>query len=272
MSDWGHWMKGAQKVAVTSFCGPGALGNRHQLFYKPEGSDWDLITLPDELRRLPNLILLRGSTRTLRADFWDRGQRVKRCGSGNIAIAAFVHHYLSRSEAFSLRLMTPAGEIQLGHDRFGLFYTSFPEPQYPLTEIAFWRHLLGQKFAAGSLSGGASDYVLLELNRPPVELRLRISQLSRFSRRALIAFYPSGPEHALMRYFAPQYSQNEDSATGSAAVQLAEYLWRRYRWRTCQVRQQSAGGGLIQTEKLGRPLRIGGKAWVNEPKGSCDLG
>lgn len=264
MHESGSWYKLAQTASVTSFCGPGAAGNRHKLFYSAQGGNWDKVSLPDELRKIPNLILLHGPPEALQAQFWDRGQPVRRCGSGNIAISAFARYYLSESQNFSLHLQTLAGSLALGHDRFGPYYTSPPEPQYPLVRRGFWQHLLDQDFAAAGLAGGPSDYALLELERPPAKLHLRTARLKRLSRRALIVFCPLGPGNVQMRYFAPQHGRDEDAATGSAAVQVAEYLWRRYRWRSCRVLQQSAGGGLIQTEMLGRQVRVRGEAWVEE--------
>lgn len=264
IQDSESWYQQAQKANVTSFCGPGAAGNRHKLFYHTQAYNWDNVSLPDELRQIPNLILLQGPPEALRAQFWNRGQPVKRCGSGNIAISAFARQYLSESESFSLQLQTLAGSLALGHDRFGPYYISTPEPQYPLAQRGFWRHILGQGCAAAGLAGGASDYALLELDRPPLALQPRLTHLKHFSRRALIAFYPSSSEAVQMRYFAPQYGSDEDAATGSAAVQVAEYLWRRYHWRSCWVVQQSAGGGLIQTEKRGRQVRVSGEARIEE--------
>jgi len=46
-----------------------------------------------------------------------------------------------------------------------------------------------------------------------------------------------------VRYFAPAYGQPEDSATGSAAVVLADY-WGQSRLR---LEQRSARGGFLKT-------------------------
>lgn len=264
MFDWEQLLNEAQKARVASFCGASAKGNRHNLVYHAQPPPGDKFSLPDELRQIPNLVLLSGLPNALRAQFWDRGQAVKRCGSGNIAISAFARQYMLDSDRFSLQLQTPAGSVSLGHDRFGPFYDARPEPQRPIVHKALWRNLLGSDFLAGAFSGGASDYALLELDRAPADLRLRTERLLRFSRRALVAFCPLGPGNVQMRYFAPQYGNDEDSATGSAAVQVAEYLWRRYHWRSCWIIQQSAAGGLIQTEKLSRQLRVRGEAWVHQ--------
>ncbi len=261
--DRAQWWGRAQKAKVASFCGVGVEGNRHHLVYLAQ-ADWNHLPLPDELRQVPNLILLQGPPSALRAQFWNLGRAVRRCGSGNIAVAAFVRQYLSNSEFFSLQLQTPAGFVSLGHDRNGPFYTSQAERQYPIAHPRFWRHMLGGVCAAGAFFGGASDYVLLELDRPPAQLHLSATRLRRFSRRALIALYPRSPEEVLMRYFAPQYGSDEDAATGSAAVQTAEYLWRRYRWRACRITQQSASGGLIETQKLARRVRVRGEARVEK--------
>ncbi len=261
MFDWRQWFNDAHKVRVASFCGPSAAGNQHNLVYHAQPIAWNN-GLSDELRQIPNLILVSGPLSNLRAQFWDRGQAVKRCGSGNIAISAFAHQHLLNSDLFSLQLQTPAGPVLIGHDRFGPFYIGRPEPQRPITHTGLWRNLLGGDFLAGALSGGASDYALLELDRSPASVQPRIEGLRRFSRRALIAFCPLGPGNVQMRYFAPQYGNDEDAATGSAAVQVAEYLWQRYHWRSCWVIQQSAVGGLIRTEKLSRQLRVRGEACI----------
>nr|WP_256504522.1 PhzF family phenazine biosynthesis protein [Gilvimarinus xylanilyticus] len=89
-----------------------------------------------------------------------------------------------------------------------------------------------------------------------LNLQPNFRYMRQFTRRALIASF-SSPRLTLMRYFAPQYGIDEDSATGSASVQLAQYQYTQTGNRRLIIHQCSADGGRIKTHHLGaRKIRV----------------
>jgi len=89
------------------------------------------------------------------------------------------------------------------------------------------------------------------------ELKPNFAAICRSTNRALIATCRADPgsgHDVGLRYFAPQYGNNEDSVTGSAAVVLANY-WRQPK---LVLRQFSARGGLINARILDDRVAISG--------------
>ncbi|MDV6316434.1 PhzF family phenazine biosynthesis protein [Idiomarina sp. HP20-50] len=230
---------------VDVFYGPRAQGNQHHILYR---ADPDWYEIPAEHGNTPNLILLSGGDGVFTAQFFSCGQPTYRCGSGNLAIATYIDEELA-SAASNWRLLTDAGEIQLGVDRQSAYYLDKALAQRPLQNRNFWQRLVRQPVINGRYCGHRNDYVLLEVSQPLIELNINSPALRRFSQRALIVVYrpPSGAVQ--LRYFAPQYGPAEDAATGSASVQAASYLRqqypKRYAHQPLQIQQCSPAGGYL---------------------------
>ncbi|WP_020209379.1 PhzF family phenazine biosynthesis protein [Gilvimarinus chinensis] len=182
-------------------------------------------------------------------EHWQKEQRVRRCGSGNIAIAAFLYHRVNK-RTYQQNLNSPFGSITVGYDSRGPFYLDTPLVQSSIQHQALWRHLTGCHIHTGVYVGGPAEYCIvvypslyhLKSTQP------KLAQFSLYTQRALIAAYLE-PNLAHMRYFAPQYGQAEDTATGSASVQLAEFHYRQYGRREIKIQQHSREGGIIQSQK-----------------------
>jgi len=112
---------------------------------------------------------------------------------------------------------------------------------------------LGVQPIAAAKSGSAADYLILELDseQSVVALRPDFEVISAATKRALIVTAHAGRDDArddsiVFRYFAPQYGNPEDAATGSAALQLGAYWAERQRQQRFHARQLSAQGACMQ--------------------------
>ena len=249
---------------IASFVGPGAAGNRHRLIYSTRFEDFNHPQLKKALVKTANIILLTSHKRGLYAEFSNLGQPVRRCGSGNIAVAAFAKHYFGAGTASNgtcnWLLYTPFERVQIGCDKRSAWYLAQPAVQTPLDHPSLWQHILGCAYRAGCLCGGPGDYTLLEVSSPPMQIQPSLKRLCHYSRRALILMHRGAHNNASMRYFAPQYGPGEDAATGSAGIQAAAFLRHQYQQNRCQFTQQSARGGHFQSRWTVNGVQMRGAA------------
>ncbi|MGQ9426703.1 PhzF family phenazine biosynthesis protein [Gilvimarinus sp. F26214L] len=190
--------------------------------------------------------------RERRVEFHQAGREILRCGSGTLAAA----HLLLRERRHTepLQLETRAGIVRLRACGEWLGYADRPLSQVPSSRFAEWQSLLGQFLCSCRDVGGDRDYCLAEVRSEANLQALRIDSdaLARFSQRALIVTAPSdepGYDYVL-RYFAPQYGNEEDGATGSANVQLGPFWQEKTRKSRLRGRQLSPSGGdfLLQVD------------------------
>lgn len=248
-------------LRIQSLYGPAAEGNWHTLIYEEQAGPTD--TLTPELRALPNLIKLGGTPAALWARFYHHGHPVLRCGSANIAIAQAIRERFGVLASGEWSLDTRAGVVWLGCDDGGVYYRDNPLPQGPLCEPHLWKQVVGANGISGCYAGGDADYCLLRVSTPVQNLHPDLARLCDYSRRALILlYYPedSASDRAQFRYFAPQYGVDEDAATGSASVQVAQFLRQCYGQTHMRLEQHSAQGGDIQTEIHGDQVWVRGQA------------
>jgi predicted PhzF superfamily epimerase YddE/YHI9 len=179
-----------------------------------------------------------------------RGAAIRFCGHGALAAArvALDQAGPGSPHAGTLRFSSAAqqwrGRQDAGADRVTL---SFARPALNLCDVpraaARW---LGVTPVAAATSGAADDYLVLEVAAPASVAAAEpdAAAIGAATRRALIltALGPTGP---VFRYFAPQYGDSEDSATGSAAVQLGSYWRDRAGLEAADYVQLSPGGGCM---------------------------
>lgn len=256
-------MSGNPKLCtIDVFFGSHARGNQHHLDYRATPA-WGELAAGAE--QIPNLIRLSGAAGTFQAQFFNLGKPVQRCGSGNLAIATYIHHLLP-DEANAQQLVTAAGTVQLGAADDSAYYLDKPLPQRPLDHPGLWQRLVGQSIVNSCYCGGDSDYALLEVAQPLAQLRVDTSALCRLSRRALIVVYRPAAAATQLRYFAPQYGSTEDAATGSASVQVAAYLCRHYPEhyadREIEIEQCSSAGGSLYLVNQQRQVLVRGRTAI----------
>lgn len=200
------------------------------------------------------------------ASFSAAGRRIQFCGHGALA-AAFVLfdqcvvtgtlHCESQSQQWLARRNSPAAGAGVT--------LVYPRPEAvtcPIPEFAF--AVIGSVPQAAAIVGDAEGYLILELAdyASVQQLSPDFEQLVRATRRALIvtaAAEYAGASGCVFRYFAPQYGNPEDSATGSAAVQLGAYWSPRLGVTQFIARQLSATGAWLQIGCVGNTAELGGQ-------------
>ena len=196
-------------------------------------------------------VLISGTAGRYRAESYDPdGHAIQFCGHGALAAALHVFNelepdaieleFFNRRHQWAARRGASADtDISLIYKRPELTRCSVPE---------FARDLLGVSSVRAAKVGGANDYLVLELASPNevLDLEPNFDAFAAATGRAVIATACGQDDRdqggIVFRYFAPQYGQPEDDATGSAAVQLGAYWAADFGAERIAVRQLSAGG------------------------------
>lgn len=180
------------------------------------------------------------------AAFSAAGAPIRFCGHGALAAARVVFDHGAPQSA-TLQFASAAqtwSATRAGADAIAL---AFARPEIELSappEFVVRGLQVAPRRAARA--GGPDDYWIIETDsaaavataQPDAEV------ICAATARAIVLAAPTA-DGAAQRYFAPQYGEQEDAATGSAAVQLAAY-WHATRAVTeLTVTQLSAAGGLM---------------------------
>jgi len=191
----------------------------------------------------------------------NRGIPIAFCGHGLLASAAVFQRYHELPKT----VHTLSGYYGLRIDQENrLWLHCAPVPCEPVD--IFPRDWFDLPPTSAAIAGDDKGYWIL---RWPdgfdiTKLQPDIDRLSRETHRAVIATAaaPGDPTATLlMRYFAPQYGNPEDSVTGSACVVLGSY-WHQPRFI---VRQCSARGGLVNVERHSNTVAISGSINLHDP-------
>lgn len=233
-------------IEVDSFCGEFAQGNRHRILLLEQYSQAFLTALEKLSRQANEIVIgLYLSGDIPGASFFQRGQAIRRCGSGNLACAFALDMYYGREA--KQRMMTREGPINLLADN-GLYgyqvhhRLSYSECTSPSLTGCF--NLPPEQII---LCGDDSDYIIFVYRHAEalISLQADFQHIQKCTQRALIATAPSfhaDGDYAL-RYFAPQWGNHEDAATGSANAIVGPYWGRRLGLTELHSYQVSAGGG-----------------------------
>ncbi len=203
---------------------------------------------------------------TVRVRFYQGGSEIKRCGSGALAVAAFVDQEYGLRGA--LKLVTCCEQVRLQKSVGDSYaYGSRPLPQRLLNPAGLWAGLLHAAPLGGALCGGSEDYVILELESEQSIALLTpdFAAIKQHSKRAVIVTAEAGEKRSyVMRYFAPQYGNDEDAATGSANVQLMRYWFRRGFRGELKAVQLSDSGGAFSGCWANGVVKLCGRARVEQ--------
>lgn len=257
---------------VASFIGEGCQGNLHQVHVNPQfktPADRDSL-LEAAGDRIAVLLFLEADA-IPRAEFYQLGRTILRCGSGSLAAAHVLVDELGIAEVD--RLQTDAGIVRLRQRDELLGYGDRALPLKASDETELWQSMVDQMISSCWSIGGEQDYVLLQLeNQASVErLIVDVETLPRCSDRALIATAAAddaGYDYVL-RYFAPQRGKAEDAATGSANLQLAPFWKDRLAKDQLKGRQLSQAGGEFYLDARGELVWVFGRT-ASKPQISAD--
>lgn len=255
---------------IKSFVGEQCTGNAHQIIEMPE-TEFD-----ENLERLCELSWELGPTilvildinsmysgSRITAKFIHNGQPVAFCGSGLLATM----HYLELErgvqfdEESKIRFEVNGQDVYLGkkNDQYFLSLNAdFQAMPFDLQEV---EAVLGVKVV--SAEELPSGYIIAE-----IECAERLAKLTPDLETIKLRFKPSlivtAPgsekisEDYAMRYFAPQYGNPEDAATGSANAYLMKYWRDKLNKNELVGRQLSAEGGLFYGSVDGSKVTLSG--------------
>lgn len=254
---------------ISAFTGGRCQGNQHAVIDAaglPDMADAQWLSLSRQLSPAI-VVVLRTQERgdTGKARFFHNGAEVRWCGSGLLAAAKYLQLAQRAPQSINTEYGTYA--IHSHGDRLGFASAAAIDWRAP-RHRDFWQRLFGSALVSVQESAETRGYTLVELRNPLAvrQWRPMLSRLRRYSPRALIltAGAPVGaPYDYVMRYFAPQYGNDEDSATGSANALLIRYWARRMHKTQLRGAQVSAQGGRFYGRSLGSTVRLTGHAKID---------
>lgn len=240
---------------INTFTGNGCRGNSHAVVVaRPSSDDVHWQRLSNTTAPVILVVVTPMQRGYAAARFFHYGQSVTWCGSGILAAA----DALRRGAAPVNTITTTHGSFEVVTKNGRLGFASHHHTRWrPACQTAFWRARFGSAFEQALQTPEAVGYTLVELNSAQAVKNWvpHFRSLSRHSRRALILTAKGsdsgGPDY-VMRYFAPQYGNNEDAATGSANALLISFWAQKLKQHCVCGRQLSAEGGLFYGQSLGR--------------------
>jgi len=180
------------------------------------------------------------------------GTPIEFCGHGALAAAWFMLHehkpdapalrFINRQRTWQARrAASDVADIALTYARPRPLECEVPD---------FVEACLGSKPLAAAEVGADTDYLILEFSDAATvqSLEPNADAITAVSQRAFIATARADDDKpaCVFRYFAPQYGDPEDAATGSAAVQLAAYWSPRLNVEQFTARQLSRQSATMQ--------------------------
>jgi predicted PhzF superfamily epimerase YddE/YHI9 len=191
------------------------------------------------------------------------GARIQFCGHGALAAAwvVFNEHEPAANELDfananrswqARRSADPTADIILSYERPNPIACPVPD---------FVEACLGVRPVAAAEAGSSTDYLILELADAHAVRQLKPDYigLAGVTERSVIATARTQLDDApacVFRYFAPQYGNPEDSATGSAAVQLAAYWHPHLQCAQFTALQLSLRGALVRLTCSGDKVEL----------------
>jgi len=203
----------------------------------------------DAVRLRPTEVLVAGGAGRYTVESYSaNGRQIQFCGHGALA-AAFVVFEQLEDVAVSVNFFNHYQCWQAqrsAHGEMALRYNRPAVVECPIPDFA--ESVLGTPPIGAAASGGSAGYLLLVVPDAATVQNLQpdLQQLAASTDCALIVTaFDAAEAVCFFRYFAPQYGTLEDTATGSAAVQLTAFWQARLRISDIRLRQLSAGGALL---------------------------
>lgn len=251
-----HQGKSFDVVFISSFTGEDCNGNVHAVVIDSQMLSGSLgIALSQKVA--PAIVVAvhtHEQSRSADTQFFHYGKRVDWCGSGILAAAKALSS--ERHTVDIIRTRCAQFRLVQHQDLFG-FAADSGFLWRPVRNSALWQQFFRHTLVRALESPSQKGYTLIELNDEyaVANWRPQFSHLQRHSQRALIITawaQPTCPYDYVVRYFAPQYGNDEDDATGSANALLIAYWSKCLNQSWLVGRQLSAAGGEFYGRHLGR--------------------
>lgn len=240
---------------VRAFCSPQTLGNRHHVYVYNHGYDDDKIQVINSLASGNSdctwvfVFLEPGNNESARVRFWQNDCWIQRCGSGTLA-AYWALDQLGQTHINTLQTDCETVAKAEHNDYWGYLASSLP-----ITHSNIFPELnecLDNAPEESYLSGSTTDYILAiyQTQKQVEELVVYYEPYCALTKRALIVSAPSQNSHFdyVLRYFAPQWGNTEDNATGSANLMVAPYWSAMLNKKNLKALQCSQNKGEIYLE------------------------
>lgn len=191
------------------------------------------------------------------------GVRIRFCGHGALAAAWLVlREYEPNATRLEFANADRRWRAQRASGTAADISLTYARPAPAVCPVpAFAAEYIGVEPVAAAKVGASTDYLILELADVDAvrELQPRHEMLSRATSRAVIVTARAAFDAEtgfVFRYFAPQYGNPEDAATGSAAVQLAAFWSLRLNHDRFTALQLSAGRALMYLDCTGDKVEL----------------
>lgn len=243
--DWTR-IPAQNRTSVRSFSGRSARGNHHWVVFVDNRSPVDdacAIALSQSIA--PSILVLVAEAQPVPSlRFYQNRQQIHWCGSGILAAAKAL---LERDRLPGF-VQTVQGQFRILYERNLLGFESYRRADWQASDSVYWQRVTGVSIARALQTRNSKGYALLQF---PDEDSVRrwqpkLNLLRNHVSRALIITARTRPRRScdyVMRYFAPQYGNDEDAATGSANALLMLYWAKQLNRKSLRARQLSAEGG-----------------------------
>lgn len=164
--------------------------------------------------------------------FYHRGYELKNCGSGTLAAAKVFFDLNPQFNAAEFHTLSGMNTSNKFHDLIGYSRRNVQITCASICDKRLVSRLLQRPVDQLHKVGASNGYWIAELQSETAiqNLRPHLAILKRMYKPALIVTARASKNanyDYVMRYFAPQYGNAEDAATGSANMLLIQYWWSR---------------------------------------------
>lgn len=254
-------MNKAQYWSVDAFTGIACKGNAHDVHLLDSDMLDDTQLLAHSKKISPRILVCvlpgwQDEANILKARFFYAGREVQFCGSGCMALAAVIFE-LQGERDLTVKLperhKQPEREIKLTKRGGRISLQTNAILNAKRTRAKPWEPIVREEVL--DVVTLPTGYVIVELHTETAVkfLNPNLKQLVKQSDMALIVTARAREKNDdyVMRYFAPQYGNPEDAATGSANCFLMKYWQLKLNKKRLVGRQLSAEGGLFYGEIRG---------------------
>ncbi|WP_370978105.1 PhzF family phenazine biosynthesis protein [Agaribacterium sp. ZY112] len=262
-------MKDIEYQLLSAFSGVGCKGSPHRVIInsgaidEAQYLDYSSEVSPDIVVVIPEEQI---NSTDISPRIFHHGQEVLFCGSGAMACAWMLYSRLEQQEPLQnnpkFKIHLPNKDLSVLKTAKGLSMEVNAALQAKRVRIGPWEAILRHQ-VLDSVEV-AAHYVIVEIESAAElrYLRPNLKQLCRYTNKALIVTALGRADYRedyCMRYFAPQFGNDEDSATASANSYLMKYWQLKLNKNRLQGRQLSNLGALFSGTVRGSHVSLSGK-------------
>lgn len=259
---------------VTVFAKPDyALGNQAAVFLTEKNTDTSYaeqvssgLTIMQQKGIATACFISSQNDEHYKVQCYNGSHPIQCCGHGLIAAAEALFNNTAQSEVI-LNNTVSAAKVNNAANTHRVKLT-LPRMNSTLFKVPGWvKHLFTLNEQAiipdnAAISESDDGYLLLdfknEIDKKTFQsMQASMNKIIKNTQRAVVAISFNKQEKiCFSRYFAPQYGNPEDSATGSVMRFVADYIDKKYQARQFEVEQCSAEGGFMKVSSNDKSVSI----------------